>query len=359
MLGVVQAGDGKFAGMLTFEPAGKLAQMGPALPMLFAAMAVQAQLVAIERKLDDIQGDIDAIIRHGQIQVLAEAQAALEILDDVHDDLTHSGELTDDDWERLVPLELPIRTLHQQAGAHLRDLDRLLATEDAGVGARLKTLRRAARHNRSGFWFETYVVAETALARWDYLRLVRLAVTEDPKLAREVDQAETALRQRRDFVLQLTHRLTGYLADAGQVDSWLQRMRLITRARLEQIILDLDSMLVAYRQWAPPVAAASDDADQDHDAGTTLLPTGQTPLPASGEDVKWSTLVGQVRGHSGSVARRAGVIVGRGSLLAADVARSAVTKAGDLTDLVRSRDSEAATPGDDADDERSADDTER
>ena len=275
MLGVVQGGDGKFAGMLTFEPAGKLAQMGPGLPILFAAMAVQAQLVAIERKLDDIQGDIDTIIRHGQIQVLAEARAALEILDDVHDDLAHTGELTDDDWERLVPLELPIRTLHQQAGAHLRDLDRLLATEDAGVGARLQTLRRAARHNRSGFWFETYVVAETALARWDYLRLVRLAVTEDPKLAREVDQAEAALRQRRDFVLQLTHRLTGYLADAGRVDGWLQRMRLITRARLEQIILDLDSMLAAYRQWAPPVVDA-DGGQPRRGCGVALRP-GSAP----------------------------------------------------------------------------------
>jgi hypothetical protein len=296
-----------------------VAQFGPAVPVLLAAMAVQAKLVAIERRLDDIQGDVDTIIRDGQIQVLAEARAALESLDAIHDDVAQTGVLTDDDWERLVPLELPVRKLHQQTGAHLRDLDRLLGPKNAGVGDRLKALRRATRHDRTEVWFETYVVAEAALARWDYLRLVRLAVTEDPKLSREIEHAETALRARRDFLLQVAHRLSGHLANAGRVDGLLPRMRVFARARLEKVILDLDGMLAAYRQWTPQVTV------DEGSPTASALPAGAAALPD--EDPMWTGLVDHVRGDSASMARRAGAIVGR--------ARTAVSRAGEVSGRIR------------------------
>jgi hypothetical protein len=312
LLGVVKAADGKFAGVLTFEPVGPLAGLAPGLPVLLSAMAMQAQLLAIERKLDDIQADIDTIIRDGHIEVLAEARAALRILDDVHGDVIASGQLADGDWERVVPLELAVRKLHEQAGAHLRDLEHRLGQVEGGLGPRLQALRRVARHGEAGFWFQTYVVAEAAVAKWDFLRLVRLATEADSRLEREVRQADAALRERRDFVISLTRRLGDYLADAGRIDGMLQRIRIIARARLEQLILDLDAMLAAYREWVPDAesTAVVEPAQLGESSGAVAA------IAPAAADAVWSKIASQTRQHSGSLVRRAGDTAGKaGDLL--------------------------------------------
>jgi hypothetical protein len=49
----------------------------------------------------------------------------------------------------------------------------------------------------------------------------------------------------------------------------------------------------------------------------------------------WTGLVDQVRGHSGSMARRAGVLVGKATVVVAGTARTAVSKAGDVSGRIR------------------------
>ena len=88
VLGVVRGANGQFAGVLTFEDAGRLASVGVQLPALVGAAALQLQLAAIERKLDEIHESIEALVRDGQIEVLAEAHASLAILRDVYLDAT-------------------------------------------------------------------------------------------------------------------------------------------------------------------------------------------------------------------------------------------------------------------------------
>ncbi len=325
MLGVVQAADGKFAGVLAFQAIGPIAHLAPALPVLLSAMAVQAQLIAIDRKLDDLQIDVDTIIRDGHIEVLAEARAALNILEDVHGDVIASGRLTDANWDRVVQVELTVRKLHDQASAHLRDLDHILADADGGLNARLMALRRAARHNQAGFWFQAYVVAETAVAKWDFLHLVRLTDTGAPNLAREVDEVERRLGRRREFVVGLSRRLTVYLAEAGKVDGLLQRVRIIARARLERLIVELDGMLRVYREWVPEEEVPE------------AVPAETPPALATDQvDELWAQLAARTRRHSGTLARRAGDLAER---TGTTIARAAKDPAAGALRLIRGGDS--------------------
>lgn len=117
VMGVVRGADGQFKGLLLFQEVSNLTSVAANLPTLMASLALQAQLSVIERKLDAIQGDVATIIRDGRIEMLAEARAVLDIVGDVYSEVAASGSITEDDWDRVGPLELPIRTLHFQAKA--------------------------------------------------------------------------------------------------------------------------------------------------------------------------------------------------------------------------------------------------
>jgi hypothetical protein len=305
VLGVVQGADGKFAGVLAFEDAGRLANIGLQLPALAGAIGLQLQLVAIERKLGEIQSAVDALIRDGQIEVLAESRAALDIMRDVYLDAIETGELTDDDWARATAVELPVRRLHEQASAQLRWLDTVLASPDAGVGERLRALGEATRHDRARFWLEAYIVAESALTRWEAVRLIRLSVTDDARLWRELEQSRTALEQRRDFLRGLADHLGAYLVDAGRVDGLLDRFRLIRRARLDRLILELDRVLEVYRTWVP-----DDDVFDQPTPDPTLVEGQQAALPEPAPAFDWGELVRVTRKRSGALIERTGTLAG-------------------------------------------------
>jgi hypothetical protein len=127
-----------------------------------------------------------------------------------------------------------------------------------------------------------------------------------------VRQADAALRERRDFVISLTRRLGDYLADAGRIDGMLQRIRIIARARLEQLILDLDAMLAAYREWVPDAesTAVTEPAQLGESSGAVAA------IAPSAADAVWSKIASQTRQHSGSLVHRAGDTAGKaGDLL--------------------------------------------
>ncbi len=236
--------------MLTFENVGRLAEVAPQLPALFGAAALQLQLVAIERKLDEIHESLDDLVRDSQIEVLAEARAGLMILRNIYVDAT-VGVLTDDDWARAVGVEGDVKKLYEQASLHLAEIDAALANPEGGAADRLRALNKIGRNDRARFWFETYLVAEAALAQWEAVRIIRLAQTDDHRLLREVAAARSALQERHDSLRRLADHLGAYLSDAGRIDSLLDRLRIIRRARLDRLIVELDEVLSVYRLWLP------------------------------------------------------------------------------------------------------------
>lgn len=300
VLGVVRGSDGRFTGVVTFQEVGGTAAAVANLPALMAALAIQAQLASIERKLGEIQADVESIVRDGQVEVMAEARAALDILADVHSDVTGSGLLTDDDWARASEVELTVRRLHHQTTEQLRQLARALADPDVGIGRRVVRLAEASRNERVRFWFEAHVLAEIAMTRWEILRLERLARTDDPRLLTEVEQLDGALAERRLFTESFAAHLADYIANAGRVDTWLDRIRFIKRAHLERLILELEQVLAAYRQWQPEQSAEQ--------LGTVDEPAGLTT--GSSDRVEWQRLVSEVRSRAASPVRRIGDAAG-------------------------------------------------
>lgn len=221
LMGVVRGADGRFKGLLTLQEVSTLGSVAANLPAVVGAVALQAQLSVIERKLDQIQADVTEIIRDGQIEVLAEAQAMLGILADVHDDVTETGLLTGDDWDRISALELPIKRLHVQTRAQLGEVARTLGEPGIGLGRRVLAVAGAVRNDRVRFWFEAHVIAEVALTRWDLLRLQRLLRADDPRLERETEETREALGARRTFTEEFASELAAYLGRAGRVEGWL------------------------------------------------------------------------------------------------------------------------------------------
>ena len=216
-----------------------------------------------------------------------------------------TGELTDDDWARVVAVELPVRRLHQQAMAQLRRVDGVLAQPDARVGNRLRALGDATRGDRARFWFESYVVAEAALARWEAVRLIRLSVTDDARLLRELEESRVALGERRDFLRGFADHLASYLSDAGRVDGVLDRLRIIRRARLDRLILEMDRVLDVYRTWMPGSLALEGPAAESAPAAAE-----PAALPAPDSGIHWAELVRATRERSGALAERTGAIAG-------------------------------------------------
>lgn len=80
VLGVARGADGRFAGLLAFEEVGNLATFAPNLASLVSVVVLQAQLSVIERKLEDLQTDVETLIRERRVRVLAESRAVVEIL---------------------------------------------------------------------------------------------------------------------------------------------------------------------------------------------------------------------------------------------------------------------------------------
>ena len=251
---------------------------------MVTALALQAQLSVIERKLDDLQTDVTSIIRDGQVALLAKSEALLTILADVHDDLTITGRLTEDDWRRVAGPELEVRTLHAQTSAQLRDMSRRLDESEARLSRRVAAATSATRNDRLRFWMEAHVVAEVALTRWELIRLHRLLATGDAKLDRETADVQDALIARRVVTEDLASHLADYVGRGGRVEVWLDRLRFVKRARLESLILQLDRALEAQRAWAPYGVARP----------AAALPGG------TGDGFDWNALAEQVRHHAGT-----------------------------------------------------------
>ena len=110
---------------------------------------------------------------------------------------------------------------HEQTTEHLRDLGRLLGDPDVGMTQRLRSMSGATRQDRASFWFDAHVLAETAVVRWEALRIHRLASTDDPHLGSQIDAVRAAAAERSKFIESLCVALTVYLGSAPRIDHLL------------------------------------------------------------------------------------------------------------------------------------------
>ena len=217
------------------------------LPAIVSAVALQQQLAAIERKLEAIGAGIDYLTELEHIEVEAELLAAIDILDGVYAATARSGELSDDDWHRLANIEHAVKTLHGRTSGHLRELEDLFDDVEPSLGQRVKQLSSTVSDRHIGAWLHFHVLADRALAQWESLHLIRRIDQGSADIEAIVAQTRDGIVTRHRHMAALAEGLAAYLADAGQVHRWLDRVRLLSRARLTSLLTEFDGVFQAYR----------------------------------------------------------------------------------------------------------------
>jgi hypothetical protein len=249
MTGVVRGGDGKFAGLLTFvHPGSGVAALAGQLPAIAGGIALQLQLARIEKALDGIKHDLGYLIREKHLELESGIETVLAILSDVYGTLQRRGTVEDDEWDRIAISEPRVRDLHGLTRKNVRALSAALEEESAPLPVRLAKLNRALGDERAELWVRAHVHAELALTRWECLYLVRTADLHPEELALLTDRTRSAVEGRRSELVELHRRITEYLQDGGQVTGLVDRLRFISRMKLQRLLTELEQLLDVYER---------------------------------------------------------------------------------------------------------------
>ena len=193
LLAVVQDANGKFIHVLRIQPLKGVQALSAGTGAL-SAIAMQAQMAAIEKKLQevldgvrDLQASID---RHEQAQL----DGMDRTLNDIYQGARTSGVLTQAAWDQLAPLRKFIDEHHANAELKVKALvDDLAKQKSTG--------------DRRG-WFRTYgpklekalaqlAQAERSLIQFEALRTWWLALTDDAAAGHYAEQLRARLDERR------------------------------------------------------------------------------------------------------------------------------------------------------------------
>jgi len=168
------------------------------------------------------------------------------VLADVFAVVRRRGGVDDDQWDRAVSAELPIRELHALTTKHLRALRELLDDDERPLALRVRRLNSALRTARTGEWLQMHVHAELALSRWELLYVTRQADHHPDELTDLVARVTTDLDSRREELGQLAQEIADYLVRGDKLSGWLDRVRLVSRYRMAVLLKELDDVLNAF-----------------------------------------------------------------------------------------------------------------
>lgn len=278
LIGMAVEKKGQIVAPLRFEEPG--VQLAT-LSNLATTIATQQQLVAIEKKLDDIKTDLEYLIDSQHAEVEARVTAALHVLDDVYSEMTEQGRFDDDQWQRIVPLEQIIRELHARCLVHLRGIDHAIEQPSGNVGERVKVLNKAVKDAHIDVWLPMYFHAERALTQWEILWVLRQIDTQ-PDRARELsgDVAATVSQRHWDMV-SFADGIARFLETNTSSGSRFDGLRLISQYRLRNLILSLDSVQRDFRDSLTALGLdAAAPADLGPDAWNELTSRMRT-VPAA------------------------------------------------------------------------------
>lgn len=216
MLSVVQDANGKFSHVLRIAPATGMQALTAGTGVL-SAVAMQAQLASIEKKIQEVLDcvrDLQATIdRHEQAQL----DGLDRTLNDIYRGARASGVLTQSAWDQLAPLRKFIDEHHVSAELKVKalidELERRKTTGD-----------RRAWFKNSGPKLEKSLAqlaqAERALIQFESLRVWWLALTDDAAAGHYADQLQGRLTARRQTRSALESQTFAALEAARETWAW-------------------------------------------------------------------------------------------------------------------------------------------
>ncbi|MEQ8842275.1 MAG: hypothetical protein RIB98_14925 [Acidimicrobiales bacterium] len=278
VIGMAVEKKGRIVAPLRFEEPG--VQLAT-LSSLATTVATQQQLVAIEKKLDDIKTDLEYLIDSQHAEVEARMTSALHVLDDVYAEMTERGRFDDDQWQRIVPLEQVIRELHARCLVHLRGIDHAMEQPSGNVGERVRVLNKAVRDAHLEVWLPMYFHAERALTQWEILWVLRQIETQPERASALSSEVAAAVAKRHWDMAEFADGIAAFLETNAGGGSRFDAVRLISRNRLRKLILDLDSVQREFRDSLTSLGLkAAEPAELQPDAWDELA-TRMRTLPAA------------------------------------------------------------------------------
>lgn len=223
--GVVRDGSGAVAQHLRFVSPGVAVQFATSLASVAAGVALQLQLQAIEKKLAEIEGQLEYVARILEHDKLASLTTNLRKLTQIYDEVVETGTVSDDTYARLVAIEQSVLDLQELAALQIGQLrDHLKGVGNSSVAKAAAKYLKVLQQENADFWFRAYALAEQSSAKWSVLHLIRTGETEPELLQlRVADQ-----RKQR---LEAESRMTGALVDLREFAGDDERRRLRDRVR--------------------------------------------------------------------------------------------------------------------------------
>ena len=251
-LGVLRGSSGGFEHVLQFKQLGVL---NPMSATLVAGLALQATLARIERRLETIDSKVDLLLDHARIGVEAKIASNLHVLRRQEQRATTRGRVDDAGGSTLTRLEPDVHEAYEHVSRWLTPLREVLERDDLTLPELVAALDTSIVLRDSAHWLNLYVWAEVALQRWELLSLVRLAsipVDSEELEAASADISAEAEHIRREAAarheaIQGLHRdLTAFLDRDPDNAGWKDRLRVLSRRRLETLRQELERVLVVY-----------------------------------------------------------------------------------------------------------------
>ena len=191
-LGVLRGAGGKFEHVIRFNPAMGLQALSGITGAL-SAIAMQAQLAAIERALASLADDVRVVQQMLDNQTSSSLAGVREVLEEVYESVRATGAFSQIAWDQVAPLAGPVFANRDLANRRLRDLITELGTKKS-TSDRRAWLKKNSR--RLFLALSESEDAERSVIQYAGLRLWRLTAIQDSTLPYYQLDLEKKLRDR-------------------------------------------------------------------------------------------------------------------------------------------------------------------
>ena len=232
VLGVVRGESGKFSHVHRFHPAAGAPALS-ALTGLLSAVAMQAQLAAIQRAITEVAADVLRIERTQENLITSEMRAVDGLLRETYEAATESGELTDVMWDQIAGIALHVRKHDEFSAMQLRDITRELACQKS-----VKDRRSWLRKNRDRLGERLAAAQHSGVlsAQYGALRLWRLTSKNDPSRDFYVRSLRPAMGGRDALLQELIQELKRSIEKAEVVTIWSRLHRPFDSGKVKALI---------------------------------------------------------------------------------------------------------------------------
>lgn len=221
------------------KPIGAAGGMVTAGPAVLSAIAMQAQMANIEKRLEEVADGVSDLIHRDDLRLTSTIKAQSQALSQARRVSERVGELTEGTWSEIQGMRANVIQSHLEAKGHLAGaLEKLGALREKSIKVRENRINAAVSELEKAFL--TVELSTRNYVTYVGLHAWRLAITNDPAAEQYLDEARAFLSTQNELVelqenaLQIVRELDR----AGRVDRrlhWHRHPQLVDRTQKQLV----------------------------------------------------------------------------------------------------------------------------